>query len=180
MESLNHVIIYFVFALLVNSANGCTTVPPAKQDPSLYFLISTRFCYYFKIFAHLSDEKQNIVCCFHLHFHGVEHAYWPLNFPLVQMVKHLSTMRETGVQSLAWEIPWRRKWQPTPVLLPGKSHGWRSLGGCSPWGRKELDTTEQLHFFTFSLLLGQGMWRGMLFFHSFDTFLFFLPSDLYF
>ena len=41
---------------------------------------------------------------------------------------------------------WRRQWQPTPVLLPGKSHGWRSLVGCSPWGRKESDTTEQLRF----------------------------------
>ena len=38
--------------------------------------------------------------------------------------------------------PWRRKWQPTPVLLPGKSHGQRSLVGYSPWGRKESDTTE--------------------------------------
>ena len=38
------------------------------------------------------------------------------------------------------------KWQPTPVLLPGKSHGWRSLVGYSPWGRKESDTTERLHF----------------------------------
>ena len=37
---------------------------------------------------------------------------------------------------------WRRKWQPTPVFLPGKSHGWRSLVGCSPWGRTELVTTE--------------------------------------
>ena len=35
---------------------------------------------------------------------------------------------------------------PTPVLLPGKSHGWRSLVGCSPWGHKESDTTERLHF----------------------------------
>ena len=35
--------------------------------------------------------------------------------------------------------------QPTPVLLPGKSHGWRSLVGCSPWGREESDTTEWLH-----------------------------------
>ena len=41
---------------------------------------------------------------------------------------------------------WRRKWQPTPVPLPGKSHGERSLVGCSPWGPKELDTTEWLHF----------------------------------
>ena len=45
----------------------------------------------------------------------------------------------------------RRQWQPTPVLLPGKSHGRRSLVGCSPWGRGESDMTEQLHFFTFHL-----------------------------
>ena len=37
---------------------------------------------------------------------------------------------------------WRRQWHPTPVLLPGKSHGRRSLVDCSPWGREELDTTE--------------------------------------
>ena len=43
-------------------------------------------------------------------------------------------------------IYWRRQWQPTPILLPGKSHGLRSLIGCSAWGREELDTTEQLHF----------------------------------
>ena len=40
----------------------------------------------------------------------------------------------------------RRQWHPTPVLLPGKSHGRRSLEGCSPWGREESDTTERLHF----------------------------------
>ena len=39
-----------------------------------------------------------------------------------------------------------RQWHPTPVLLPGKSHGWRSLVGCSPWGRWGSDTTEGLHF----------------------------------
>ena len=50
----------------------------------------------------------------------------------------------------------RRLWHPTPVLSPGKSHGWRSLVGCSPWGREELDTTEQLHF-DFSLsCTGEG------------------------
>ena len=36
----------------------------------------------------------------------------------------------------------RRQWHPTPILLPGESHGWRSLVGCSPWGRTESDTTE--------------------------------------
>ena len=40
----------------------------------------------------------------------------------------------------------RKWWHPTPVLLPGKSHGWRRLVGCSPWGHEELDTTEWLHF----------------------------------
>ena len=39
-------------------------------------------------------------------------------------------------------VTWRRQWHPTPVLLPGKSHGRRSLVGCSPWGREESDTTE--------------------------------------
>ena len=40
----------------------------------------------------------------------------------------------------------RRRWHPNPVLLPGKSHGWRSLEGCSPWGRWGSDITERLHF----------------------------------
>ena len=45
---------------------------------------------------------------------------------------------------------------PTPVLLPGESHGWRSLVGCSPWGREESDMTERLHF-DFSLsCIGEG------------------------
>ena len=51
---------------------------------------------------------------------------------------------------------WRRHWHPTPVLLPGKSHGWRSLVGCSPWGRKESDTTERLHFHFSLSCIGEG------------------------
>ena len=50
----------------------------------------------------------------------------------------------------------RRQWRPTPVLLPGKSHGWRILVGCSPWGRKELDTTEWLHFHFSLSCFGEG------------------------
>ena len=45
---------------------------------------------------------------------------------------------------------------PTPVLLPGKSHGWRSLVGCSPWGHKESDTTERLHFHFSLSCIGEG------------------------
>ena len=44
------------------------------------------------------------------------------------------------------KIPWRRKWEPTPVLLPEKFREWRSLVGYSPWGHKESDMTERLHF----------------------------------
>ena len=50
----------------------------------------------------------------------------------------------------------RRQWLPTPVLFPGKSHGWRSLVGCSPWGREESDTTRQLHFHFSLSCIGEG------------------------
>ena len=50
----------------------------------------------------------------------------------------------------------RRQWQPTPVLLPRKSHGLRSLVGCSPWGREESDTTEQFHFHFSLSCIGEG------------------------
>ena len=54
------------------------------------------------------------------------------------------------------EIKWRRQWHPTPVLLPGKSHGRRSLVGCSPWGCKESDTTERLRFHFSLSCVGEG------------------------
>ena len=50
----------------------------------------------------------------------------------------------------------RRQWHPTPVLLPGKSLGRRTLVGCSPWGRKESDTTERLHFHFSLSCIGEG------------------------
>ena len=49
-----------------------------------------------------------------------------------------------------------RQWHPTPVLLPGKSHGWRNLAGCSPWGREESDTTERLHLHFSLSCIGEG------------------------
>ena len=54
------------------------------------------------------------------------------------------------------QLSWRRQWHPTPVLLPGKSHGRRSLVGCSPWGRQESDTTEQLPFHFSLSCIGEG------------------------
>ena len=63
---------------------------------------------------------------------------------ITQMVKNLSAVQETRVLPLGWEDHLKRKWQPTLVSLPGKSHGQKSLVGCSPWGCKESGTTEWL------------------------------------
>ena len=78
--------------------------------------------------------------------------YFAIKYSLVaQMVKHLSTMQETWVQSLGWEDPlWRRKWQSTPVLLPGKSHGWRSLVQATA---HEVPKSRTLSDFTFTFIL---------------------------
>ena len=70
---------------------------------------------------------------------------------VAQMVKHLPAMRETQVRSLGWE-DLLEKQQPTPVLLPGESHGRRSLVGYSPWGRKESDT--RVNYFSHSQIPG--------------------------
>ena len=66
---------------------------------------------------------------------------------VAQRLKRLLVMQETWVRN----IPWRRKRQPTPVLLSGESHGQRSLVGYSPRGLKESDTPERLHFLSLSL-----------------------------
>ena len=73
-----------------------------------------------------------------------------------QMVKNLPKLRETRFDPWVGKMPWRRKWQPTPVLLPGKFHGWRSLVGYSPWGCKGADMTERLHFHFSLSCIGEG------------------------
>ena len=68
--------------------------------------------------------------------------------PMAQEVKNPPARQETQKTQVfdPWvrKIPWRRKWQPTPVFSPGKSHGQRSLVGLRPWGHKESDTTEHI------------------------------------
>ena len=70
---------------------------------------------------------------------------------VAQLVKKKKKKKKTRLQcrklwfnSWAGKIPWRRAWQPTPVFLPGESHGQRSLADYSPWGHKESDTAERL------------------------------------
>ena len=74
----------------------------------------------------------------------------------MSLVRERGKQLRHGVRNNYSTYCWRRHWYPTPVLLPGKSHGWRSLEGCSPWGHWESDTTEWLHF-DFSLsCIGEG------------------------
>ena len=68
---------------------------------------------------------------------------------MIQTVRNLPEMQETWVQSPGWEDPLEEEMATTPVFLLGKSHGWRSLAGYSPQGRKESDITEQPHFLSF-------------------------------
>ena len=85
----------------------------------------------------------------------------PWSFSLLLCMSVSSTFLSlTGDLPLDRESTRRRQWHPTPVLLPGKSHGRRSLVGCSPWGRTESDTTEQLHFHFHFLLSCIGEENG--------------------
>ena len=65
-------------------------------------------------------------------------------------------IRQYEFESIYKVMMQRRQWHPTPVLLPGKSHGQRSLVGCIPWGSQESDTTEQIHFHFSISCIGEG------------------------
>ena len=77
-----------------------------------------------------------------------EHKSW--------LITHLSVLVIAVLLRSFRTLHQRRRWHPTPVLFPRKSHGWRNLVGCSPWGHKELDTTERLHFHFSLSCIGEG------------------------
>ena len=80
-----------------------------------------------------------------------EFLHYPVVFlcPTYSLVNCMTLLWLMGLQR-------RRQWHPTPVLLPGKSHGQRSLVACSPWGCEESDTTEQLQFHFSLSCIGEG------------------------
>ena len=89
-------------------------------------------------------------------------GYRPWGHKESDTIKCLTLYMKTTDEDPSYElvvsnaIKRRRQWQPTPVLLPGESHEQRSLVGCSPWGSKELDTTERLHFHFSLSCIGEG------------------------
>ena len=89
------------------------------------------------------------------HFWGPWCSSWSLFFSICHDY-HCEIMTYNPKYFITYDCSWRRKWHPTPVFLPGKSHGWRSLVGCSPWGRWQSDTTEQLHFHFSLSRIGEG------------------------
>ena len=78
------------------------------------------------------------------------------NYCTIVLISYSSKVMLKILQVRLQQYVWRRQWHPTPVLLPGKSHGWRSLVGCSPWGHSESDTTERLHFHFSHSCIGEG------------------------
>ena len=92
--------------------------------------------YYLLLFLNDGTKKQRVSKAF-LGSHRAS--------SMAQQVKNLPAMQETQESwawSIGWEIPWRRKWQPTPAFLCGESHGQRSLVDYSPWDHRESDMTE--------------------------------------
>ena len=85
------------------------------------------------------DNKNNLVPEFSIYFNtvGFQEAQWQRSCLPMQEVQR------RWFESWIRKIPWRRKWHPAPVFLPGKFHGQRNLVGYSAWGHKELDRTEQ-------------------------------------
>ena len=76
------------------------------------------------------------------HCNAIIHYFFLKGSLVAQVVKSLPAMQEAWFDPWV-KIPWRRKWQPSPVFLPGEAHEQRSLAGYSPWDRREPDTTEQ-------------------------------------
>ena len=109
------------------------------------FLLCCLICFVFQI-PHISE-------IIYLYF-----TVWLISFSIIPCrSSHIVTNVEISfIFCLSNSSLQRRQWHPTPVLLPGKSHGQRRLVGCSPWGRKESETTEQLHFHFSLLCTGEG------------------------
>ena len=123
-----------------------TTLPPALSPPATPH-------FGFPLNSPMSLEIANI----QQFFTQKNSNFMKLNLTELSMIPSPITIRHSmSVHLIDANICPLLQWQPTPVLLPRQSHGWRSLVGCSPWGREESDTTEQLHFHFSPSCIGEG------------------------
>ena len=137
------------------------------------YLLSAHLCTYTQLAT--SFYQFNLLEIIFMHTKSTEKSTYVLIYiyvsytssPMAQTVKNLPEMQETQVHPWVGKIPWKRKWQPTRVFLPGESHGRRSLVGCSPQGPKEWDSTERLNFSTFNLFAMGPPEQQLFFFHSY-------------
>ena len=107
-----------------------------------------------------------MLCWFQVHskVNQLNIYIYPLFFQIFPPVGHYTVLIQVPcaikqvmvIYFIYSSVHWRRKWHPTPVLLCGKSHGWRSLVGCSPWGCKNLDTTGWFHLHFSLSCIGEG------------------------
>ena len=107
-------------------ATAKSTLPSQASESPVVFLRIHSWCCTFYGFG----QKDNDM--------GASHGNWWLSGKSTRQCRR---HRKCRFDPCVWKMPWRRKGQPTPVFLPGKSHGQRSLAGYSPRGRKELDMT---------------------------------------
>ena len=138
-------------------------IPVVSSLDVLYHYIYTFYCdysillYVFLLYYKISIKEEimsNFLTSMSIIWHGawkVVSTWWILgwmSFPGGSdgNASACSAGDPSSIPGLGRSQSWRRKWQPTLVFLPGESHGRRSMVGYSPWGRKESDMTEQLHF----------------------------------
>ena len=108
---------------------------------TLTFAVLTLLPFHFSLSC-IGEGNGNPLQCSCLENPRDRGAWWAAIYGIAQSQTRLKRLSSSSSRC----IPRRRQRHPTPVLLPDKSHGRRSLVGCSPWGLKESDTTERLHF----------------------------------
>ena len=125
------------------------TIFPNLRD---LFVSASHFFSVFHVWGEmaLSSPKVTEISFMQSFNKNLSEAYYARYF----LLQH--TCQQINISVFLYTFHWRRQWHPTPVLLPGKSHGRRSLVGCSPWGCQESDTTERLPFHFSLSCIGEG------------------------